>query len=202
MKKIFKIILLIILFINISYINVSATNEEVNKVRLNVTNADEDYQIYILLPKKYIMYAINYDGLNIEYDKANTLIYNNIPSISVDINDIQKDTYIDEENRIEYVQILLDDLGGEEYYFEIIKEYTDMDMLYRIKSTSRDNLLHINNFSLEDNSCDMEYNYKENTITTDIHKDIKIKFDFEWWQILAIVILTIFIIYLYKRRNK
>lgn len=202
MKKIFKIILLIILFINISYINVSATNEEVNKLRLTVTNADEDYQIYILLPKKYIMYAINYDGLNIEYDKANTLIYNNIPSISVDINDIQKDTYIDEENRIEYVQILLDDLGGEEYYFEIIKEYTDMDMLYRIKSTSRDNLLHINNFSLEDNSCDMEYNYKENTITTDIHKDIKIKFDFEWWQILAIVILTIFIIYLYKRRNK
>ena len=197
MKKIFKIILLIILFINISYINVSATNEEVNKLRLTVTNADEDYQIYILLPKKYIMYAINYDGLNIEYDKANTLIYNNIPSISVDINDIQKDTYIDEENRIEYVQILLDDLGGEEYYFEIIKEYTDMDMLYRIKSTSRDNLLHINNFSLEDNSCDMEYNYKENTITTDIHKDIKIKFDFEWWQILAIVILTIFIIYLY-----
>ena len=202
MKKIFKIILLIILFINISYINVIATSEEVNRLRLTVTNADEDYQIYILLPKKYIMYAINYDGLNIEYDKANTLIYNNIPSISVDINDIQKDTYIDEENRIEYVQILLDDLGGEEYYFEIIKEYTDMDMLYRIKSTSRDNLLHINNFSLENNSCDMEYNYKENTITADIHKDIKIKFDFEWWQIVAIVVLIIFIIYLYKRRNK
>ena len=202
MKKILKIILLIILFINIFYINVIATSEEVNRLRLTVTNADEDYQIYILLPKKYIMYAINYDGLNIEYDKANTLIYNNIPSISVDINDIQKDTYIDEENRIEYVQILLDDLGGEEYYFEIIKEYTDMDMLYRIKSTSRDNLLHINNFSLENNSCDMEYNYKENTITADIHKDIKIKFDFEWWQIVAIVVLIIFIIYLYKRRNK
>lgn len=201
MKNILKkIILMILLLVNILSVAVFATEENVNKLRLTVLEADEDYKIYMLLPKKYIMYAIQKDGLDIDYDKANTLIYNNIPSIPVNINNVQEETYI--ENSIEYVQILLDDLGGGEYYFEIIGDYTDMDMLYRVKSQTKDNIIHINNFQLKDNTCKMEYNYKENTIKTEEKENIKISIDFEWWQIVAIVILIVFIAYLYKKRGR
>ena len=202
MKKLIKIIILSILIITSVYIPTNAEAElaGMSQLRLTVTEADEPYEIYMLLPKNYINYAIKHDGLDIGYDGANTLIYNTIPSIMVNVNNVLKDTYID--NGIEYVQIKLDDMGGEEYIFEIISEYTDMDMIYRIKSESKDNLMLINNFSIdEDNTCKMEYNYKEDTIQTDGKNEVKIKFQLHWWQILIIAILIIFLIYMQKRRN-
>ena len=202
MKKLIKIIILSILIITSVYIPTNAEAElaGMSQLRLTVTEADEPYEIYMLLPKNYINYAIKHDGLDIGYDGANTLIYNTIPSIMVNVNNVLKDTYID--NGIEYVQIKLDDMGGEEYIFEIISEYTDMDMIYRIKSESKDNLMLINNFSIdEDNTCKMEYNYKEDTIQTDGKSEVKIKFQLHWWQILIIAILIIFLIYMQKRRN-
>lgn len=202
MKKLIKIIILSILIITSVYIPTNAEAElaGMSQLRLTVTEADEPYEIYMLLPKNYINYAIKHDGLDIGYDGANTLIYNTIPSIMVNVNNVLKDTYID--NGIEYVQIKLDDMGGEEYIFEIISEYTDMDMIYRIKSESKDNLMLINNFSIdEDNTCKMEYNYKEDTIQTDGKNEVKIKFQLHWWQILIIAILIIFLIYMQKRRD-
>lgn len=202
MKKLIKIIILSILIITSVYIPTNAEAElaGMSQLRLTVTEADEPYEIYMLLPKNYINYAIKHDGLDIGYDGANTLIYNTIPSIMVNVNNVLKDTYID--NGIEYVQIKLDDMGGEEYIFEIISEYTDMDMIYRIKSESKDNLMLIDNFSIdEDNTCKMEYNYKEDTIQTDGKNEVKIKFQLHWWQILIIAILIIFLIYMQKRRN-
>ena len=202
MKKLIKIIILSILIITSVYIPTNAEAElaGMSQLRLTVTEADEPYEIYMLLPKNYINYAIKHDGLDLGYDGANTLIYNTIPSIMVNVNNVLKDTYID--NGIEYVQIKLDDMGGEEYIFEIISEYTDMDMIYRIKSESKDNLMLINNFSIdEDNTCKMEYNYKEDTIQTDGKNEVKIKFQLHWWQILIIAILIIFLIYMQKRRN-
>ena len=193
MKKLIKIIILSILIITSVYIPTNAETElaGMSQLRLTVTEADEPYEIYMLLPKNYINYAIKHDGLDLGYDGANTLIYNTIPSIMVNVNNVLKDTYID--NGIEYVQIKLDDMGGEEYIFEIISEYTDMDMIYRIKSESKDNLMLINNFSIdEDNTCKMEYNYKEDTIQTDGKNEVKIKFQLHWWQILIIAILIIF----------
>ena len=202
MKKLIKIIILSILIITSVYIPTNAETElaGMSQLRLTVTEADEPYEIYMLLPKNYINYAIKHDGLDLGYDGANTLIYNTIPSIMVNVNNVLKDTYID--NGIEYVQIKLDDMGGEEYIFEIISEYTDMDMIYRIKSESKDNLMLIDNFSIdEDNTCKMEYNYKEDTIQTDGKNEVKIKFQLHWWQILIIAILIIFLIYMQKRRN-
>ena len=202
MKKLIKIIILSILIITSVYIPTNAEAElaGMSQLRLTVTEADEPYEIYMLLPKNYINYAIKHDGLDIGYDGANTLIYNTIPSIMVNVNNVLKDTYID--NGIEYVQIKLDDMGGEEYIFEIISEYTDMDMIYRIKSESKDNLMLIDNFSIdEDNTCKMEYNYEEDTIQTDGKNEVKIKFQLHWWQILIIAILIIFLIYTQKRRN-
>ena len=129
MKKFLSTIIISIILITCLIIP-SYANTEANQFRLKVENANENYDLYILLPKKYIKYAIQHDGLDTKYDGANTLIYNVIPSITVDISKIEKDTYIDDG--IEYVQIKLDDLGGQEYVFETISDYTDMDMLDRI----------------------------------------------------------------------
>lgn len=199
MKKFLNIIILCIIIIMSTYLPVKAADTEMSQLRLTVLEADEDYELFMLLPKKYIKYAIQHDGLDIEYESENTLIYNTIPSIPVDINNVQDDTYI--ENGVEYVQIKLDDLGGEEYLFEIISEYTDMDMVYRLKSASRDNIMVIENFQMQDNVCRMEYNYKENTIKTEKRNELKFNFKISWWQILIIIILVIFIVYLNKRRN-
>lgn len=199
MKKVIEVIILSILLIITIYVPVKAVEEGTTQLRLTVVEADEPYEIYMLLPKNYINYAIQHDGLDIGYDSANTLIYNTIPSIVVNVNNVLTDTYID--NGIEYVQIKLDDMGGEEYVFEIISEYTDMDMMYRIKSQSKDNLMLIDNFTVEDNMCKMEYNYKQDTIQSQKGAELKIGFELHWWQILIIIVLIIFLIYLHNRRN-
>ena len=78
MKKLIKIIILSILIITSVYIPTNAEAElaGMSQLRLTVTEADEPYEIYMLLPKNYINYAIKHDGLDIGYDGANTLIYN------------------------------------------------------------------------------------------------------------------------------
>lgn len=199
MKKILKSIILILVILLFISIPVLAESLDTGKLKLNVTNANEEYDLYILLPKKYIMYAIKHDNLDIDYDGANTLIYNSIPSIIVNIDNVVKETYID--NGIEYVQVKLDNLGADDYLFEIIPEYTDMDMMYRIKSASRDNIMIIENFQMENNKCEMEYDYETNEIKTEKQSKIQFRFKISWWQILIIVIAVIFLIYLNKRRN-
>ena len=199
MKKLRNIVILSVLIMLFATIPVFADSTEMGRLKLKVTNVDETYELYILLPRNYIMYAIEHDGLDIDYDGANTLIYNTIPSIVVNVNNVLKETYID--NRIEYVQIKLDDLGENEYLFEIIPEYTNMDMLYRIKSDSRDNLMIIENFQMDENVCEMEYDYATNEVKIKNTNQIEIRFHLEWWQILIIAILVIFLIYVSKRRN-
>lgn len=197
MKKLFSIVVLSVLIILTITLPVMADSTEMSKLRLKVTNANEEYEIFMLLPKKYIMYAIKHDGLDIGYDGANTLKYNVIPSITVDINNVLDNTYVD--NGIEYVQIKLNDLGGAEYLFEIIAEYTDMDMLYRVKSSSIDNIMIIENFKMQDNVCKIEYDYEKNEVKTERKSEIKFKFNITWWQVLIIVILVIILIYAHNR---
>ena len=199
MKKFLSIISISLLIILNIALPVMANNTEMSQLRLKVLESDEDYEIYILLPKKYIMYAINHDGLDIEYDGANTLKYNIIPSVIVDINDIVDDTYIDEH--IEYVQIKLNDLGEEEYLFEIISEYTDMDMRFRLKSATKDNIMLIDNFKMKDNICNIEYNYSDNTIKTETKSEIQFKFNLSWWQIVVIALLVICLVFLHNNRR-
>jgi len=198
MKKIIKIMIISILIMMSICLPVRAEGE-MTQLRLTVIDAKEDYDMYILLPKNYIKYAIKHDNLDIEYDKANTLKYNSIPSITTTIENIQDDVYV--EDMIEYVQIKLDDLGDQLYVFEIISEYTDMDMLFRVKSESKDDLLVIQNFKVQDNACKIEYNYKENTIQTERKNEMKISFRLQWWQIALIAVLIVFIVYLQKRRR-
>ena len=197
MKKLFSIVVLSVLIILTITLPVMADSTEMSKLRLKVTNANEEYEIFMLLPKKYIMYVIQHDGLDIGYDGANTLKYNVIPSITVDINNVLDNTYVD--NGTEYVQIKLNDLGDAEYLFEIIPEYTDMDMLYRVKSSSRDNIMLIDNFKMQDNVCKIEYDYEKNEVKTEGKSEVKFKFNITWWQVLIIVILVIILIYAHNR---
>lgn len=199
MKKFLSTIIISIILITCLIIP-SYANTEANQFRLKVENANENYDLYILLPKKYIKYAIQHDGLDTKYDGANTLIYNVIPSITVDISKIEKDTYIDDG--IEYVQIKLDDLGGQEYVFETISDYTDMDMLYRIKSESRDNIMVIDNFTVSDNICQMVYDYNANIIQQKDRADVKLGFHLEWWQVILIIVLVLIFGLIYDRRRR
>lgn len=199
MKRILGIILISIFIILNMAIQVNAESAEMSKLRFHVINADENYKIYMLLPKKYIMYAIQHDNLDIGYDGANTLIYNNIPSIIVDIDKVQKDTYI--EDKIEYVQIELDNLGDDEYLFEIISEYTDMDMRYRVTSQSKDNIIIIDRFTMKNNKCEIEYNYEAETVKSIEETHTKIKFNLNIWQVIAIILIVIVIAYFLNRRG-
>ena len=199
MKKFLSTIVISIILITCLIIP-SYANTESNQFRLKVENANENYDLYILLPKKYIKYAIQHDWLDTKYDGANTLIYNVIPSITVDISKIEKDTYIDDG--IEYVQIKLDDLGGQEYVFETISDYTDMDMLSRIKSESRDNIMVIDNFTVSDNICQMVYDYNAIIIQQKDRADVKLGFHLEWWQVILIIVLVLIFGLIYDRRRR
>lgn len=199
MKKILYTIVISIILMSCIILPVYASTET-SQYRLKVDNANENYDLYILLPKKYVKYAIQHDELDIKYEGTNTLIYNVIPSITVDISKVEKDTYIDDG--IEYVQIKLDDLGGQEYVFEIISDYTDMDILYRIKSESRDNIMVIDNFIINDNICQMTYDYSANTIQQDDRTDVKLGFHLEWWQVILIIALVIIFGLIYDRRRR
>ena len=197
MKKIISIIILITI-IAIGTI-VMAENEEMTQLKLEVANADEDYKVYMLLPKKYIQYAIEHDNLDFGYDGANTLIGRNIPSIIVNVDKVQKDIFKDDG--IEYVQIELEDLSDNVYLFNILDDYPELDMIYRIKSNTKDDLLIIKDLKKENHKCNIKYDYKENTVKTEKESKIKISYNWSWWQTMVIILLIIFVSYLFKRRN-
>ena len=60
MKKFLSTIVISIILITCLIIP-SYANTESNQFRLKVENANENYDLYILLPKKYIKYAIQHD---------------------------------------------------------------------------------------------------------------------------------------------
>ena len=64
-----------------------------------------------------------------------------------------------EENGIEYVQILLEKNDDDIYFFDILSDYFDLDMRYRIKNDNKDFIAHIENFKLKDGICEIEYDY-------------------------------------------
>ena len=76
-----------------------------------------------------------------------------------------------------------------------------MDMLYRVKSASKDELMIIDNLKITNNACNIEYNYKENTVKSESKSEIKFKINLSWWQIVLIIILIIFLVYIFNRRN-
>ncbi len=163
MKKlvfIFSILLIIILGV---LANFSYAYEKMYTLEFEASDVSKSFDLYLLLPKEYIEYAIRKDDLDIEYKGVETLKDNDIPSINIENkNDISDELY--KENGIEYIQILLNQNEDGKYVFDILEDYPDMDMKYRIKNVDKDDIVHINNFEISDDVCKIEYNYDENTI--------------------------------------
>ena len=194
MKKtiisLFMIIIISLLMIILNTTNVQATSSdsEFFELQFKIINNEENenVDIYLLLPKEYIEFAIEHDNLNIEYEGANTIKENNIPSINVDGLNIEDELY--EENGIEYVQILLEKNDDDIYSFDILSDYFDLDMRYRIKNDNKNFIAHIDNFNIENGVCEIEYDY-----SSDIVKQPDKKM-FSLGTIILIIILIIIII--------
>lgn len=194
MKKrittLFAIIIISLLMIIFNTTNAQATSSESEffQLQFKIINNEENenLDIYLLLPKEYIEFAIEHDKLDIEYEGANTLKENNIPSINLGGLNILDDIY--EENGIEYVQILLEKNDNNIYSFDILSDYFELDMKYRIKNDSKDFIANIENFKLNDGICEIEYDYD-----ADIVKQPDRKM-FSFGTILLVAILIIILI--------
>lgn len=196
MKKIISIFIISILFIITS--NVYASTDTFN-LELKVINnkKNQKFDLYILLPKEYIQFAIQNDELQIEYDGANTLKNNIIPSIYVDKEKVLDDVYYQDGE--EYVQILLEEKDGL-YDFDILSDYDKMNFKYKIsRNDSDDYIMHIDNFKINKNVCEIEYDYNNNSIKQPDKKVIP--FATILLVIIAIMVLIIgFISYIKQRR--
>lgn len=198
MKRYIAIICICVLVIlmNISVVTANSTYTIELEVTKNTEN--KSFTLYMLLPQDYIEYAINKAGLDIEYTGAETLKQYDIPLINIDKEKIQDETY--SENGIEYVQILLEQNEDSMYIFEIIEDYPDMDMKLRVKNNEKDYIMHIDNFKIKDDVCQIEYNYDKNEIKQPTQ--ITINFGTLLLIIILVFIAIIGIIAKIKGRNE
>ena len=197
MKKYLTIVLLIILMIGLLVPTVKANSTYTIQLEVTSNESNADFDLFMLLPSNYIIYAINNAGLDIEYTGAETLIQNDIPLINVDKKNIQNETYV--ENGIEYVQILLEPNAEGLYTFEILSNYSEMDMKLRVKNDDKDYIMHIDNFKIEDNVCEIEYNYDKD----EIKQPTKIRINFGTLLLIVLLIIIIMIAIISKiKTNK
>lgn len=182
------------------FLNANASNSETYTYNIEIKNNtnNDNVDIYILLPKEYIIYVINYDNLDIDYEGVETLKNNVIPNISVKKENIQDKLY-KEENK-EYISILLEENEDGIYQFEALQDYTNMDIKFRIKNDNRDYIMDVSNFNIENNICEIQYDYDKNEIKQP--GKIKINFGIIFLIILAILLIITAIISKKKTENK
>ena len=182
------------------FLNANASNSETYTYNIEIKNNtnNDNVDIYILLPKEYIIYVINYDNLDIDYEGVETLKNNVIPNISVKKENIQDKLY-KEENK-EYISILLEENEDGIYQFEALQDYTNMDIKFRIKNDNRDYIMDVSNFNIENNICEIQYDYDKNEIKQP--GKIKINFGTIFLIILAILLIITAIISKKKTENK
>lgn len=161
MKKVITIILIMGMLFFIVGTTVQASNTYDLEFKIKNHEKGEELDLYLLLPKKYILFAIRKANLDIEYEGAKTLKKYFIPNIGVEKQKVQDELYI--ENETEYVQILLSESNRNVYTFSILADYPDRDMKYRVINEKKDYIIHIDNFKVENGKCKIEYNDKENT---------------------------------------
>ena len=196
MKKLVTIIFICMLIMMMCIPVVKANSTCTIALEVTKNKEEKTFELYMLLPENYITYAINKAGMDIEYIGAETLTQNDIPLIDVDKSKIQNETY--RENGIEYVQILLEPDEDGMYTFEIIADYPEMDMKLRVKNDEKDYIMHINNFEIEDNICQIEYDYDKN----EIKQPTKIVINFGTILLIVILIMIIIIAIISKAKTK
>lgn len=201
-KRVLKINLIIflvaILFINIFSINTYATNDTYTlKLEILDNKKAENADIYLLLPTEYIEYVIQEDDLSIGYEGPQTLKQNEIPNLNVKSSNIKDETY--KEDGIEYVQILLEKTEKGTYEFDILSDYTKIDMKYRIKNLSKDYIMHIDNFKIKNGICEIQYDYANDTIKQPDEKIIPFATKI-LMVLLVIIVVTGLIAYIKQKR--
>lgn len=168
MKKINKICVCIFILIFVCIIMqsyVKATESNLYTVEFYVENSDNrDYNVYVLLPKEYIEYAINNSNLEIQYTGAETLRNNTIPGINVNKNNIQDEVYSDGNK--EYVQILLEQKEENKYVFNVLEGYTNINIAFRIRENNEnsdyDYIVELDeDYNIKDNICQIFYDYEQ-----------------------------------------
>ena len=164
MKKIIVVFIIgFIMIFTIGLKEVKAYQDTYDLELETVSNKrQEAFDLYLLLPKEYIVFAIQEDNLFISYDGPQTLQENQIPSIPVKSENVKEDIY--EENGTEYIQILLEKNSKGIYEFPILANYTEMNMKYRIKNINKDYIMHIDNFKIVNGKCEIKYDYDNNTV--------------------------------------
>ena len=196
MRKYLTIVLLIILMIVLLLPTVKANSTYTIQLEITDNKEKDDFDIFILLPENYITYAINHAGLDIEYAGAETLLQNDIPLIDIDKNNVQNEIYV--ENGVEYVQILLEPNAEDIYTFEVLSDYPEKDMKFRIQNDEKDYLMHIDNFEIEDSVCEIEYNYDKD----EIKQPTKIRINFGTLLLIIVLIMIIIIAIISKIKSK
>lgn len=192
------IFLVAILFINIFSINAYATNDTYTlKLEILDNKKAENADIYLLLPTEYIEYVIQEDDLSIGYEGPQTLKQNEIPNLNVKSSNIKDETY--KEDGIEYVQILLEKTEKGTYEFDILSDYTKIDMKYRIKNLSKDYIMHIDNFKIKNGICEIQYDYANDTIKQPDEKIIPFATKI-LMVLLVIIVVTGLIAYIKQKR--
>lgn len=197
MKRIITIFSIFVMIIGVILFNYSCAYEETYTLEFEASDVNEDFDLYLLLPKDYILFAIEEDGLNIAYTGVDTLKNNDIPSIRVDKDNISNEVY--EEDGVEYIQILLEENEEGKYEFDILSNYSKMDMKYRVKNMTKDDIVHIDNFKISNGVCKVEYNYEKNTVK---QPDTEfIPFVTKVLMIVLVVIIVVGIIAYIKQRR-
>ena len=197
MKRLITILSILIMIIGGILLNFSYAKGDTYTLEFKALDVTEGFDLYLLLPKDYILFAIKKDNLNIEYNGAKTLKDNDIPSIHVNKGDVQNELY--EEDGVEYVQILLTPDNSGNYEFDILSDYGKIDMKYRIKNANKDNIAYIDNFEIHNGVCKIEYNYEKNTVEQ--RKTEFIPFLVKLLLLVLIVIIVIGIIAYNKQRR-
>lgn len=142
--------------------------DETYRMELEIKNntKNEDVEIYILLPQEYIEFAIDRSPTwaqdHVTYEGAKTLKYNDVEGIEVKKENVQDKTY--KEGNVEYVQIKLEPNLNNKYVFDILSDYEEMNIKFRIKNDYKDYIMHIDNFKIEKDICEIEYNYDKDIV--------------------------------------
>ena len=197
MKRMITILSVFVMIIGVILFNYSYAYEKTYTLEFKASDVSEDFDLYLLLPKDYVLFAIEEDGLNIEYTGVETLKNNDIPSIRVDKESISDELY--EEGGVEYIQILLEENEEGKYEFDILSNYNKMNMKYRVKNMNKDDIVHIDNFKISNGVCKVEYNYEKNTVK---QPDTEfIPFVTKVLMIVLVVIIVVGIIAYIKQRR-
>ena len=197
MKRMITILSVFVMIIGVILFNYSYAYEKTYTLEFKASDVSDDFDLYLLLPKDYVLFAIEEDGLNIEYTGVETLKNNDIPSIRVDKESISDELY--EEGGVEYIQILLEENEDGKYEFDILSNYNKMNMKYRVKNMNKDDIVHIDNFKISNGVCKVEYNYEKNTVK---QPDTEfIPFVTKVLMIILVVIIVVGIIAYIKQRR-